>query len=108
MSTVKLGAPEFLILIAVGIFAVPALSAGLIARDRHLSFWAFFVTGLVLPIVGIVLALVWPVPALARLTPASSAGWHRDPSGRFDERYFDGRRWTKGVQRSGERFEDPL
>lgn len=28
----------------------------------------------------------------------TDAGWHEDPTGRFEQRWFDGRRWTKRVR----------
>lgn len=41
------------------------------------------------------------------------AGWHPDPLGRFDSRWYDGSRWTQHVGRVGPdgsrtQFEDPL
>ena len=37
-----------------------------------------------------------------------AAGWHRDPAGRFDHRYYDGRRWTDAVATGGVSSTDPL
>jgi hypothetical protein len=34
-------------------------------------------------------------------------GWHRDPAGRFDSRYWDGSRWTSAVMRNGQVDTDP-
>lgn len=34
------------------------------------------------------------------------AGWHPDPSGKFDQRYWDGARWTDHVARGGEMMRD--
>lgn len=34
-------------------------------------------------------------------SPATAPGWRQDPEGHFDERFFDGRRWTARV-RSGD------
>jgi len=36
------------------------------------------------------------------------AGWHPDPRGRFDVRYWDGGRWTEHVSRAGHQSIDPL
>jgi hypothetical protein len=36
------------------------------------------------------------------------AGWHPDPTGRYEHRYLDGIRWTEHVARGGERFTDRL
>lgn len=44
----------------------------------------------------------------AGLPRASNVGWHRDPLGRFEYRYFDGVVWTEYVSRAGIRFSDPL
>lgn len=38
----------------------------------------------------------------------SAPGWHRDPTGRFEYRYWDGARWTEHVSRSGARSVDDL
>lgn len=35
------------------------------------------------------------------------AGWHADPRGRFDLRYYDGARWTEHVSRGGAPAVDP-
>ena len=41
--------------------------------------------------------------------PASPpAGWHPDPSGRHDQRYWDGVRWTEHVASAGHLTIDPL
>jgi hypothetical protein len=37
----------------------------------------------------------------------SGAGWHPDPSGRFDFRYYNGERWTHDVSVAGQRFVEP-
>jgi hypothetical protein len=39
---------------------------------------------------------------------AGQPGWHRDPAGRFDSRYWDGSRWTSAVMRNGQVDTDPL
>lgn len=44
----------------------------------------------------------------AGLPGASNVGWHRDPLGRFEYRYFDGVVWTEYVSRAGVRSSDPL
>lgn len=46
-------------------------------------------------------------------TRPEAAGWHPDPLGRFDQRYWDGQRWTQHVgrvERDGSRrqLEDPV
>ncbi len=34
-------------------------------------------------------------------------GWHPDPTGRFEFRYFNGERWTADVSLHGQRYVDP-
>jgi Protein of unknown function (DUF2510) len=36
----------------------------------------------------------------------SSSGWHRDPMGRFEYRYFNGVQWTSDVSINGQRYVD--
>ena len=40
--------------------------------------------------------------------PASPPAWHPDPTGRFDQRWWDGRLWTEHVMRGEEQSEDPV
>ncbi|MDP4642600.1 MAG: DUF2510 domain-containing protein [Ilumatobacteraceae bacterium] len=40
-------------------------------------------------------------------TPAVPAAWYKDPSGRFELRYWNGTTWTEHVSRSGQQFTDP-
>src|SRR5215207_11126973 len=37
-----------------------------------------------------------------------AGGWHPDPAGRADQRYWDGERWTEHVMRGGEPGVDHL
>jgi hypothetical protein len=41
-------------------------------------------------------------------SPAVPAGWHADPAGRYELRYWDGQRWTEHVSRGGVPATDPL
>jgi hypothetical protein len=55
-------------------------------------------------------AVVEPVQAVvqqAPVTPAVPAGWYPDPSGRFEQRYWDGTQWTEHVARQGQQYTDP-
>ena len=75
------------------------------------------------------LVAIWPLRALRRAAPAKEpkavttapavagaasagtshlAGWHPDPMGRCDQRYYDGSNWTDRVTRNGEQGHDPL
>lgn len=42
------------------------------------------------------------------MTTTGAAGWHRDPSGRHEHRYFDGQRWTEHVSTGGRVGVDPV
>jgi hypothetical protein len=45
----------------------------------------------------------------ARLAPSSrTSGWYRDPTERFDHRYWDGHAWTDHASRNGEALVDPV
>ena len=51
-------------------------------------------------------------PAAAAAPPAAAvpsvpAGWYADPSGRYEQRYWDGGTWTEHVARGGAQFTDP-
>jgi len=51
-------------------------------------------------------------PAAAATPPAAAvpsvpAGWYADPSGRYEQRYWDGGTWTEHVARGGAQFTDP-
>lgn len=40
-------------------------------------------------------------------TPSVPADWYKDPSGRYDYRYWDGQKWTEHVSRGGTVHKDP-
>jgi hypothetical protein len=35
------------------------------------------------------------------------AGWHPDPSKRYEMRYWDGEKWTEYVSSQGQTYTDP-
>jgi len=39
--------------------------------------------------------------------PAVPAAWYKDPSGRYELRYWNGTTWTEHVARGGQQFTDP-
>lgn len=39
--------------------------------------------------------------------PAVPAAWYKDPSGRYEMRYWNGSAWTEHVARGGQQFTDP-
>ncbi|MFZ9707824.1 MAG: DUF2510 domain-containing protein [Ilumatobacteraceae bacterium] len=43
----------------------------------------------------------------ASATPAVPAAWYKDPSGRYEMRYWNGTAWTEHVARGGQQFTDP-
>ncbi len=58
--------------------------------------------GLLFGPLGVLIVAVLKPGKLSQITvrPAG-AGWHPDPLGKFDGRYFDGSRWTQHVGRVG-------
>jgi hypothetical protein len=40
--------------------------------------------------------------------PTIPAGWHADPTGRNDQRWWDGQAWTAYAVRAGAQVNDPL
>jgi hypothetical protein len=38
----------------------------------------------------------------------ADVGWHPDPSGRYEHRWWDGERWTEAVSTAGATFTDPF
>lgn len=62
---------------------------------------------------GVVIGELYAVlkrPALSYAPPESpAASWHHDPSGRFEQRYWDGLRWTEHVTGpSGQAVDHPV
>jgi hypothetical protein len=43
----------------------------------------------------------------ASTSPSVPADWYKDPSGRFEYRYWDGSKWTENVSRAGVAYKDP-
>ncbi|MEY4401358.1 MAG: hypothetical protein RL072_1223 [Actinomycetota bacterium] len=43
----------------------------------------------------------------ASATPSVPAAWYKDPSGRYEMRYWNGTAWTEHVARGGQQFTDP-
>lgn len=46
-------------------------------------------------------------PAATPSTPTVPPGWYADPSGRYEQRYWDGGNWTEHVARGGAQYTDP-
>lgn len=50
----------------------------------------------------------WASTATSTSTaPSVPADWYKDPSGRFEYRYWDGTKWTDNVSRAGVAHKDP-
>ena len=45
--------------------------------------------------------------ASSSTTPTVPADWYKDPSGRYEYRYWDGQKWTEHVSRAGTVYKDP-
>ena len=55
------------------------------------------------------LALAEPIERSDATSSESAAGaWHADPTGRFEQRYWDGESWTDHVANGGTRSTDPV
>jgi len=108
---------EYLVVVA----ATCAAAGALIGSGRRIGAAGGFFVGFLLGPLGVVIALV-SAPAgtelPGRLTDRieqrpAEAGWHPDPLGRFDSRWFDGTRWTQHVGRvdaegGRHQLEDPV
>lgn len=49
-----------------------------------------------------------PSAAATGATPNVPADWHKDPSGRFELRYWNGTAWTEHVATGGKQSIDPI
>jgi hypothetical protein len=45
--------------------------------------------------------------ATTSASPTVPAAWYKDPSGRYEMRYWNGNAWTEHVARGGQQFTDP-
>src|SRR5690349_15324810 len=78
---------------------------------------AGFLLGVLLGPIGLIIVAVMQGPASGTLGKIQARpegeGWHPDPLGRFDSRWFDGQRWTQHVGRveadgTRRQLEDPV
>jgi hypothetical protein len=49
-----------------------------------------------------------PLPYVPAQTPAPLFGWYPDPTGRHEQRYWDGKHWSDRVSDNSVRSDDPL
>lgn len=98
----------------IAVVLVCALLAGALGSNKQMGGGAGFALGLLFGPLGLLIVAVSGSKSKLDHVQArpETAGWHPDPLGRFDSRYFDGSRWTQHVGRveGGERrpTEDPL
>lgn len=100
----------------IAVWVVCGLIGAAIGSSKNLGCAGFMLGVLLGPIGLIVIAVMAAKPAstLDRIQARPETdGWHPDPLGRFDARYFDGDRWTQHVGRvdaQGNRqtLEDPI
>jgi len=97
---------------------IGGLVGAVIGSSRTIGAGGGFFLGALLGVIGwVILAFSAKPPAPTVLdrverTP-EQPGWHDDPLGRFDARWYSGERWTQHVGRVGadgtrQTFEDPL
>jgi hypothetical protein len=101
--------------VLVVIWLAFGLVAGMIGAGRKIGLGGGFFFGVLLGPLGVLIAAMSPGPSVLDRVEArpSEAGWHPDPLGRFDSRWYDGKAWTQHVGRvapdgSRGQFEDPL
>lgn len=75
----------------VGVVAFTAITCGLIssavATTKGLSAIGYFFVGLILGLIGIVVAIC------ARPAGPATPGWYADPFGKAQYRWWDGKHW---------------
>lgn len=101
-----------LLIVVVGLCA---LVGGAIGSSKQMGGGAGFALALLFGPLGLLIVAVSSSKSKLDLVQARppEAGWHPDPLGRFDSRYFDGSRWSQHVGRveadgTRRQFEDPL
>jgi hypothetical protein len=98
--------------VILGVWVVFGILAIAVGSGKKMGTGLAFVLGLVLGPIGLIIVAVSPdKPMLEQIDERpEAAGWYRDPTERFAQRYFDGDRWTKHVTSyaNGERAEDTL
>lgn len=115
-----LGTPELLVILIILVVGVGGLVLTIfgLVRSAQRSEWGWFaaiVVGLVLGIIGPVIAGVYLLLRRGQDTsvavPASGPpgpGWYDDPDGTHEHRYWDGTVWTDQVSNQGVTSTSPL
>lgn len=95
--------------------AACAVLGGAIGNGKQMGGASGFLLGALLGPLGLlIVAVSGRRTALQQVQARPEAeGWHQDPLGRFDGRYYDGQRWTQHVGRispdgTRQQFEDPI
>lgn len=73
------------------------IASGMIASNKGLSFGAYFVLGLVLGVIGVIIALASKGTPAAR-RQVTAPGWYPCPYTNGVIRYHDGYQWTQHTQ----------
>lgn len=104
--------------IILAVVAGSAVFGALLGTDKAMGGAGGFVLGLLLGPLGVLIVAVSkgkekPTTLQRVQARPEGEGWHPDPLGRFDGRYFDGQEWTQHVGRVGadgarQTFEDPM
>jgi hypothetical protein len=130
---VDVGAPELLILLIVVVALVglvpTVIGISRAASNNDTGWLVGIILGWLLLGVGWIVAIVYlatvdgprrrdqqrfgwstpaPPPPGTPLPAVQPAGWFPDPSGRCDQRYWDGQRWTEHVMRGSSQGIDRL
>ena len=86
---------QFIVIWLVAAVICAGLSAG-IAQSRGLNPGGYFCLGLVLGVIGVIVAAVARPPVSMPLP-----GWYPDPWGESSYRWFDGYQWTSYLSKPG-------
>lgn len=99
----------------IAVVLVCALLGGALGSNKQMGGGAGFALGLLFGPLGLLIVAVSGSRSKLDVIQArpDGAGWHPDPLGRFDSRYFDGSRWSQHVGRiesdgTRRQLEDPL
>jgi hypothetical protein len=83
--------------IAAVVWVICAVASAAIAQRKGLSGGGYFLLGLFLGVIGLLIAAVaQPAPRYA-----SAPGWYTDPWDASGQRYYDGTQWTGHVSQPG-------
>lgn len=90
------------------IWVVMGFISGVIASSKGNSFGGYFLVGVLLGPIGIIIAAVASPQDRSLPAPGGpEAGWYPDPAHRHEMRYWDGYRWTDHVADQGVQGTDP-